>query len=80
MEKALTELKSGETGVILRLEGGEAFERKLAALNIRAGKTVKKVTAQPFSGPVVIEIDNTEVTLGRKMAERIFVAVPGERA
>jgi len=72
-ERSLVELKSGEKALILRLEGGEAFRKKLAALNIRVGKTIKKVTAQPFLGPVVIEIDNTEATLGRKMAENIFV-------
>jgi len=73
MEQSLTELASGAKAVIRRLEGGETFRKKLAALNIRVGKTLRKVTDQPFRGPVVIEIGNTEATLGRKMAENIFV-------
>ena len=75
MEVSLLQLESGRRAKIKYLEGGFAFQRKLASLNIRTGKTIKKIAAQPFGGPVVIEIDNTRVTLGRGMAMRIFLEV-----
>ena len=74
MEITLINLKSGEKAIIKRLEGGEAFRKKLASLNIRVGKTIRKITEQPFHGPVVIEIDNTEATIGMNMAKKIIVA------
>ena len=74
MEITLINLKSGEKAIIKRLEGGETFQKKLASLNIRVGKTIRKITEQPFDGPVVIGIDNTEATIGMNMAKKIFVA------
>lgn len=75
MEISLLQLQTGKKAKIKRLEGGYSFQRKLASLNIRVGKTIKKVTTQPLGGPVVIEVDNTEVTLGMGMAMKIFVEI-----
>ena len=74
MEITLINLKSGENAIITRLKGGESFRKKLASLNIRVGKTIVKITEQPFDGPVVIGIDNTEATIGMNMAKKIIVA------
>ncbi|MBN1258553.1 ferrous iron transport protein A [Candidatus Peregrinibacteria bacterium] len=73
MEISLLDLQTGKTAKISRVEGGSEAQSKLAALNIRVGKTVKKITMQPFRGPVVIAIGNTKVTLGRGLAMKIFV-------
>jgi len=73
MEISLLQLQIGKKAKIKRLEGGYNFQRKLASLNIRVGKIIKKVTTQPLGGPVVIEIDNTEITLGVGMATKIFI-------
>jgi len=74
METTLFDLKSGKEATITKLKGGEEFRKKLASLNIRVGKTIRKVTAEPFHGPVVIEIGNTEATIGMEMAKKIVVA------
>ena len=74
MEITLINLKSGENAIITQLKGGEAFRKKLASLNIRVGKTIRKITEQPFDGPIVIGIDNTEATIGMNMAKKIVVA------
>lgn len=75
MEISLLQVESGKTVRITRLKGGIGFQRKLASLNIRVGKTVRKITKQPLRGPVVIEIDNTQIAIGAGMAMRIFVEV-----
>ncbi len=59
---------------IVDLAGGVEFKRKLASLNIRIGKVVVKLVSQPFHGPIVLLVDNTRVTLGRGLAEKIFVS------
>ena len=73
MEVSLFDLQTGQKAIIERLKEGEMFRKKLASLNIRVGKTIRKITAQPLSGPVVIEIDNTEATIGMNMAKKIVV-------
>jgi len=77
MEITLLILPSGETAKIIRLEGGREFQRKLASLNLRVGKTITKITAQPFHGPLVVEVANARVTIGRGMAGKIMVEIPG---
>ena len=73
MEITLFDLESGKKATINRLDGGVEFRKKLTSLNIRVGKTIRKITAQPFHGPVVIEIDNTEAAIGMNMAKKIVV-------
>lgn len=73
METTLFDLESGKKATINRLDGGVEFRKKLTSLNIRVGKTIRKITAQPFHGPVVIEIDNTEAAIGMDMAKKIVV-------
>lgn len=73
MELALTALSRGKEGKIVRLEGGHGFQRKLRVMGIREGKLVKVLTVQPFRGPLVIEIEGRRTTLGRGMAQRIWV-------
>jgi ferrous iron transport protein A len=75
MEISLLQAKSGKLVRIVRLQGGAEFQRKLASLNIRPGKKIRKITRQPFRGPVVIEIDNTQIAIGMGMAMKIIVEV-----
>lgn len=72
MEQPITSLKSGKTAVIVRLEGGFLFRKKMGEMGIREGKIIRLVAIHPFHGPVVIEIDKREMTLGRRMAEHII--------
>jgi ferrous iron transport protein A len=73
MSKSLEELSTGKKARIVELDNGVGFRQKMEELNIREGKEVEKIVSQPFSGPVVIRIDNCTIALGRKMALRIFV-------
>jgi len=73
MEITLFNLESGKKATIKRLDGGVEFRKKLTSLNIRVGKTIRKITAQPLHGPIVIEIDNTEAAIGMNMTKKIVV-------
>lgn len=75
MEIPLSKLKKGRTGIVRYLEGGRGFQEKVFCLGIRIGKQTKVVSSQPIGGPLVIEVDNFQVALGRGMAEKIFVEV-----
>lgn len=71
----LTRLNEGDGATIARLDGGGQFQRKLRTSGIREGKTITILTKQPFNGPIVVEIDGRETTIGRGMAQRIIVDV-----
>ncbi len=72
--KPITQLQKNETGVILALIGGCGFERRLRSVGIREGKLLRVVASHPLSGPLVVEVDRRQVTLGRGMAQRIEVS------
>ena len=76
MEQPITSLETGTTAVILRLEGGHWFQNKMRGIGIREQKTIRLVAKHPFNGPVVGEVDNREMTIGRRMAEHIITRIP----
>ena len=73
MEIPLSRLSIGKKGIVKYLEGGRWFQTKIISLGIRVGKTVRVVSSHPFGGPVVVEVDNMRIAIGRGMANRIIV-------
>jgi ferrous iron transport protein A len=76
MEQPLTFLETDTTAVILRLEGGHWFQNKMRGIGIREQKPIRLVAKHPFNGPVVVEVDGREITIGRRMADHIITGVP----
>ncbi|MDO9035482.1 MAG: FeoA family protein [Methanoregula sp.] len=72
MEQPITSLETGKTAVIIRLEGGCLFRKKMGEMGIRERKTIRLVAIHPFHGPIVVEVNGREITLGRRMAEHII--------
>jgi ferrous iron transport protein A len=73
-EIPVTQLTAGSSATIVALHGGCDFQRRLRAVGIREGKTLRMVASHPFAGPLVVEVDRKQITLGRGMAQRIAVA------
>jgi ferrous iron transport protein A len=76
MPQPLSSLETGRKAIILRLEGGCQFQTRMGALGIREQKVIRLIAKHPFHGPVVVEIDGREITLGRRMAEHIITGDP----
>ena len=76
MIQQLPSLETGKKAVILRLEGGCLFQSKMGAIGIREQKTIRLVAKHPFHGPLVVEVDGREITLGRRMAAHIIIGDP----
>ncbi|MDD5311629.1 MAG: FeoA family protein [Dehalococcoidia bacterium] len=70
---ALTRMKDGQGGTVVEIAGGFAVTERLAAMGIHPGKRISKFCSMFFRGPVTICIDNTQVALGRGIADKIFV-------
>jgi len=75
MKVSLAELGVGKKAKIASLEGGIEFQKKIASLNIRIGKEIETIAAQPFAGPIIIKVNNRRVTLGRGLALKVIVEV-----
>ena len=75
-------MNSGEKGRVTEILSGHGHSPHtesrsvlhLKHLGLQVGKELLVITRQPF-GPVVIEIDETEIAIGRGMAGKICVEV-----
>jgi ferrous iron transport protein A len=68
-------MRPGQTGVVVDVRGGHNVVERLAALGIRPGKRVVKVSSMLLGGPVTVEVDRTQIAIGSRMAARILVDV-----
>ena len=76
MEKAdLTQLKEGNSGLVVEIQGGSGLHHRLESLGIRTGKRVTKVSSQLMRGPITLRVDTSQVALGYGMARKIIVKV-----
>jgi len=73
MEVSLSRLGIGKTGRIKYLMGGRGFQTRIISLGLRVGKAIKVISSHGFGGPIVVEIDNMKVAIGRIMADRIII-------
>lgn len=73
--KTLPELKLGESGVIIDIQGGAGLVSHLESLGIRVGKRITKISAQFWRGPQVVKVDNIRIALGFGMSRKVYVEV-----
>jgi len=73
MEIPITNLKKGQCAIITRLVGGHHFQSKIRTMGIREGKSISVIATQPFGGPVILDLNGRQITIGRGMCGRIFV-------
>jgi len=73
MEIPLSRLGIGKIGTIKFVRGGSFFHRRMFSLGIRIGKKVRVLCCHPLGGPIVVEVDNMRIAIGRGMASRIIV-------
>jgi ferrous iron transport protein A len=71
----LAQMRTGQSGTIIGVLGGHGPARRLAALGIRPGRKVTKISSALFRGPVTVRVDNAQVAVGFGLARRIVVEV-----
>ena len=69
----LTQMREGERGRVVDIQGGWGLLRKVDALGIRTGTEIVKVSSQLMRGPIIIRVGNTQVAIGFGMARRVIV-------
>lgn len=75
---SLVQMRPGQKGRIVEINGGYGLACKLEALGIRTGKEITKISEQLMRGPVLLQQDNTQAAMGFGMASRVLVEVNGE--
>jgi Fe2+ transport system protein FeoA len=72
---SLVDLEAGESGIVEYIQGGYGLHGCLNALGIVVGKNVTKVNPILVQGPVAVDVENVQVTIGFGMASRIMVRI-----
>ena len=69
----LSELKNGETAVIVRLSGHGGFRKRIMEMGFVKGQEVTVVLDAPLKDPIEYHIMGYDISLRRKEAEMIVV-------
>ena len=72
---SLVDMKAGETGVVVDIQGGHGINARVQSMGIRIGKEIKKIESHFWRGPQTVMVDNFKVAIGYGMSVRIFVEV-----
>ncbi|NQT04090.1 MAG: ferrous iron transport protein A [Planctomycetes bacterium] len=75
---SLAQMRSGQKGRIVEINGGYGLACKLDALGIRTGKEITKISEQLVRGPVLLQQDRTQAAVGFGMASKVLVEITGE--
>ncbi len=70
---SLIELRDGETGLIVSVNGGKMLNKRLADLGLTPGVRIKILRKTLFAGPVQVEVFGSRLVLGRGLASKIMV-------
>jgi ferrous iron transport protein A len=70
---SLAQMTTGEGGTVVEIVGGRGLVSRLDALGIRPGKRITKISSELMRGPVIVQVDRTEIAIGFGMAKSIAV-------
>jgi ferrous iron transport protein A len=71
--KKLIEMNKGQKGRVVAIRGGRGKILRLAEMGITPGEEV--ILLQKSLGPVIIKVKDTNLALGKGLAESILVEV-----
>lgn len=73
--KNIAEMRCGEKGIIVDIEGGQGLATRLHNIGLRKGKKIEKVGAHLWRGPNIVKLGRLQIVVGHGMAKRIMVEV-----
>ncbi len=71
METTLARAMDGRLKIV-RINGGRNLVRKLYSMGIYEGVVIEKILSYS-KGPVIVKVHNSQVAIGRGMAEKLSV-------
>jgi ferrous iron transport protein A len=73
-ETTLALLNQDDRATVVALQGGGGFQHRVRSVGLKEGKLLRVVAKHRFFGPMVVEVERQNVTIGRGMAQKIIVA------
>jgi ferrous iron transport protein A len=70
---SLDQLRPGQRGRIVTLEGGDALVQRLLEMGLLEGEQVEVVGFAPLGDPVEIRLGDYRLSLRRREAARVYV-------
>jgi len=72
-QMSLSQMRAGQDGTVVQIDGGHGLINRLSALGIRPGQRIAKVSSMFMRGPITVQVGNAQVAIGFGMAKRIIV-------
>lgn len=69
----LRQMRPGQSGKIVEIQGGHGLFNRLSAIGIRPGQKITKISSMLMRGPVTIQVGNAQMALGFGMTNKIIV-------
>ncbi len=58
---------------VIGFRGGWGMQRHFMQIGFLPGNTARIIRTAPFQGPLLVEVDDREIVIGRKVARHILV-------
>ena len=66
-------MQTGQSGRVVKIQGGFGVIDRLNALGIITGKRITKISSMLARGPVAIQVDRAQLAIGYGKANKIIV-------
>jgi ferrous iron transport protein A len=71
--KKLSELKTGQTAVIAKIEGDSSTRRRIMDMGVIPRSQIKMIRSAPLGDPLEFDIKDYNLTLRKRDAEHVLV-------
>ena len=75
MQKKLSELKPGEKGTIIKVQGSGALRRRLLDMGLIRGTEIEMVRKSPLGDPLEFLVKGYNLSLRKTECENVYVEV-----
>jgi ferrous iron transport protein A len=70
--KNLSHLKTGQSGFVVFVKGGQSVNHRLAELGLLAGEKVTMVHHSQH-GPITVRVKGSKISIGHGLADKIML-------
>ncbi|HHS14354.1 MAG TPA: ferrous iron transport protein A [bacterium] len=71
----LDQIEAGRTALVTEIIGGFRIRQRLNCLGLHRGDRIRVKRSGIMGGPILVELNGTEVAIGRGMAKKIVVTL-----
>ncbi len=75
MQKKLSELKTGEKAIIIKVQGSGALRRRLLDMGLVRGTEIEMVRKSPLGDPLEFLVKGYNLSLRKRECENVYVEV-----